>query len=185
MLQFVDIIIRIIRIVSDNLKHYIRKPFIGRLGKGSYLKSGVRIIGNPYRVSIGSNFKVWHNTVFSVGKGTITIGNNGLIGIGSILNSSLGRIIIGNNVAIAPHCKIFSYSHDYSEFNSVVESYVVDDVIIEDDVLIGAGSVILPGVKIGKGAIVAAGAVVNKSVDCYTIVGGIPAKKIGESDLSK
>lgn len=51
-------------------------------------------------------------------------------------------------------------------------------VIIEDDVWIGANSVVLPGVKIGKGAIVGAGAVVTKSVPPYAIVCGVPAKVI-------
>lgn len=53
------------------------------------------------------------------------------------------------------------------------------DVIIEDDVWVGCNVTILKGVTIGRGGIVAAGAVVTKSVPPYTIVGGVPAKKIG------
>jgi acetyltransferase-like isoleucine patch superfamily enzyme len=52
-------------------------------------------------------------------------------------------------------------------------------VAIEDDVWIGAGAIVLPGVIIGRGAIVAAGAVVTRSVDPFTIVGGVPATPIG------
>lgn len=53
------------------------------------------------------------------------------------------------------------------------------DIVIEDDVWIGANAIILSGVHIGQGAIVAAGAVVNKDVEPYAIVGGVPAKTIG------
>ena len=52
------------------------------------------------------------------------------------------------------------------------------DVLIGNDVWIGYGATILAGVKIGDGAIIAAGAVVNKDVEPYEIVGGVPAKRI-------
>ena len=50
--------------------------------------------------------------------------------------------------------------------------------IIEDDVWVGHGSIIMAGVKIGRGAIIAAGAVVTKDIAPYAIVGGVPAKFI-------
>ena len=51
-------------------------------------------------------------------------------------------------------------------------------VIIGNDVWIGANVIILPGVNIGHGAVIAAGAVVTKDVEPYAIVGGVPAKLI-------
>jgi acetyltransferase-like isoleucine patch superfamily enzyme len=51
-------------------------------------------------------------------------------------------------------------------------------VIIEDDVWIGYGSIVLSGVKIGRGSIVAAGSVVTKDIEPYSIVAGNPAKLI-------
>jgi acetyltransferase-like isoleucine patch superfamily enzyme len=53
-------------------------------------------------------------------------------------------------------------------------------VEIGDYVFIGPRAIILPGVKIGRGAVIAAGAVVTKDVPDFTIVGGVPAKAIGE-----
>ncbi len=50
------------------------------------------------------------------------------------------------------------------------------DIVVEDDVWIGARAIILKGVTIGKGSIVGAGAVVTKTIPPYSIVGGIPAK---------
>ena len=55
-----------------------------------------------------------------------------------------------------------------------------DKVEIGDYVFVGPRAIILPGIKIGKGAVVAAGAVVTKDVPDFSIVGGVPAKIIGE-----
>ncbi len=68
-------------------------------------------------------------------------------------------------------------------FRSMIMKNHCDDltngpIIVEDDVWIGHGVTILSGVKIGKGSIVASCAVVTSDVEPYTIVGGIPAKKI-------
>ena len=57
-------------------------------------------------------------------------------------------------------------------------------VVIGSDVWIGANAVITPGVRIGDGAVVGAGAVVTKDVAPYTIVGGVPAKVIGNRKTS-
>lgn len=60
----------------------------------------------------------------------------------------------------------------------VVEPPSAQPVVIEDDVLIGANAVVLEGVRVGKGAVVGAGAVVTKDVEPYTVVMGMPAKKV-------
>jgi maltose O-acetyltransferase len=52
------------------------------------------------------------------------------------------------------------------------------NIIIEDDVWVGAGSIILKGVRIGKGSIIGAGSIVTKTIDPYSVVVGNPAKKI-------
>lgn len=54
------------------------------------------------------------------------------------------------------------------------------DVVIGNDVWIGAYGIVLPGVTIGDGAVIAAGSVVTKDVAPYTIVAGVPAKQIGQ-----
>jgi galactoside O-acetyltransferase len=168
--------------IKEKLCDYSRllywKLIIGKIGKGSFIKDGLRIVGNPKRIKIGKNFKIWQNCILSVKNGEIIFGDNGLLGIGSIINASQGKVIIGNNVAIAPNVKIFSYSHHYDVGKNSTECYKIADVIIEDNVLIGVSAVILSGVIIGKGSVVAAGAVVNKTVEENSIVGGIPARKI-------
>jgi len=89
-----------------------------------------------------------------------------------------GGVRIGNRVLIAAHVVITSRAHP-----AAVPRYgIVEDapIVIEDDVWIGAGAIVLPGVTVGQGSIVGAGAVVTKSVEPRTIVGGVPAKQIGK-----
>ena len=57
------------------------------------------------------------------------------------------------------------------------------EIIIHDDVWIGANAVILPNCEIGKGVIVGAGAVVTSNIDSYSIVGGVPAKLIKKREI--
>ena len=62
--------------------------------------------------------------------------------------------------------------------DSVPETFSKGDIVIDNDVWIGYGAIIMSGVHIAQGAVIAAGAVVTKDVPAYTIVGGVPAKVI-------
>lgn len=166
------------RRTNDYIRTIIYRIILGKIGKNSYIKKGVKIAGNPSEIFIGNNFIVWHDCMLGVGNGKIIIGNNGLIGVGSILTVGTKYIKIGNGVAIAPHCKIFALSHHYGIGPNVVDSRINAGVNIQDDVLIGAGTIILPGIRIGKGAIVGAGSVVTKDVQANSIVAGNPAGEI-------
>ena len=97
------------------------------------------------------------------------------IGHRCILDARKG-LFIGKNVCIATEVMFWTLHHDYnsSDFRAVGAP-----VEIGEYAWICSRAIILPGVKIGKGAVVASGAVVTKDVEPFTIVGGIPAKKIG------
>ena len=140
----------------------------------------------------------------------IAYGRNLHLGIGSILDSPYGLTIgdnvyigkyctieisgaIGNYVIIANAVGIVGrYDHDYSCIGTPIriapwikdESYCGEgtesNLIIEDDVWIGYGVIILSGVKIGKGAIIASGTVVANDVKQYSIVAGNPNHVIGK-----
>lgn len=86
-------------------------------------------------------------------------------------------IHLEKNVTIAYDAIIWTLHHD---MNSVDFHTIGGPVEIGEYAWICSRSIILPGVKIGKGAVVASGAVVTKDVDPFSIVAGIPAKKIGE-----
>jgi acetyltransferase-like isoleucine patch superfamily enzyme len=85
---------------------------------------------------------------------------------------------IGNRVAISPRVTLVIHTRpNWSRIGDYVSSRK-GPITIGDDVWIGTGAVILPDVVIGEGAVVGANAVVHRSVDPYTIVGGVPAKYI-------
>ncbi|WP_074635994.1 acyltransferase [Bacteroides ovatus] len=177
-LRLTDLIHKTTRKAIDILRYCYFKVQMGHIGKGSYIKPGVRITGNPKRIFIGKKFKIWHNSVISVGKGKILFGDDGLIGVGSFVSAGNSQIIIGNGVAIAPHCNIIAYSHHYKENEAYVNCYKEGDIIIGNNVLIGAAVIILPNVNIGNNSVIAAGCVVNKDVPDNTMVGGIPMRVI-------
>ena len=94
------------------------------------------------------------------------------------------EIIIGNNVSIAPNVTFIadSCANNSCELNSI--PYVKEkltcnkNILIEDEVWIGANVTVLPGVKIGRCSVIGAGSVVTKNVEAYAIYAGVPAKKI-------
>ena len=82
------------------------------------------------------------------------------------------RIKIGRNCIIGYNTTILT--HEY-----LIREYRLGDVVIGDEVMIGANCTILPGVVIGDGAVVAAGSVVHKDVEPGAFVGGNPLRKLG------
>lgn len=87
-----------------------------------------------------------------------------------------GGVRIGSGVLIAANVTITSRGHNVELPRWGVTADA--PVVIEDDVWIGAGAIVLPGVTIGRGSVVAAGAVVTADVPPFTVVGGVPAKTI-------
>jgi maltose O-acetyltransferase len=134
-----------------------------------YWAAGIRI-GQHAHMHMGAQFYLPSN--IKIGEGSI-IGQN-------IFLDGRAKLTIGKHVDIASDVLIYNSEHD---INSEYFQASLAPVAIDDYVFIGPRAIILPGVKIGKGAIVGAGAVVTKDVPDYAIVGGIPAKIIGERDL--
>ncbi len=154
-----DFELLVLNFVSSTVpSHLLRKLIFQiagvRIGKKSYIHMGVRFY-LPSGVSIGD--------------GTI-IGDHCFL-------DGRAKLLIGNHVDIASQVLIYNSEHD---INSVGFDPIEESVEIGDYVFIGPRAVILPGIKIGKGAIIAAGAVVTQNVKDFEIVGGVPAKVIGE-----
>lgn len=90
-------------------------------------------------------------------------------------------LVIGDHVNLSSEVMIWTLQHDMNDSGFKA---VGGPVEIGDYAWVSARAIILPGRKIGKGAVVAAGSVVTKDVEDYAIVGGVPAKKIGERNRS-
>ena len=89
-----------------------------------------------------------------------------------------GGVTIGDRVLIASHVVITSRAHpiELPRFGVTKDA----PIRIEDDVWIGAGAIVLPGVTVGAGAVIAAGAVVTHDVPPRTVVAGVPARTVRE-----
>lgn len=131
-----------------------------------------RVIG----IKIGESTSI-HMGCFFAGS-NISLGSNTVLARKCYLDGRniKGFITIKDNVSISPECCIISMSH---QTNSPIFQHYSKNVIIEKFAWLGTRSIIQPGVTIGVGGVVGAGSVVTKSVEDYTIVGGIPAKNIG------
>lgn len=134
---------------------------------------------------IGSNSTIGDFTKVCVDDEDVTrqsvlkIGRFSYIGDHNNIRASGGDITIGDYCLISQQITIIASNHSFAK-SSYIYSQAWDTnrtgVVIEDDVWIGANSVILPGVTIYKGAVVASGSVVTKDVPSYAIVAGVPAK---------
>ncbi len=131
-------------------------------------------------IAIGSNTLVKSEVLLSVKDGKLTIGKNCAIGKRSEIICENTEVNIGDNVRMAAECFIITNNHTYSarETPIYLQGRTHQPVHIGDDVWIGRRVMIMPGVEIGKGSVISAGAVVTKNVPEYTVVGGVPAKKI-------
>ena len=106
----------------------------------------------------------------------ITIEDGVSIGPKVLLDGRKG-LKIGKSAVIAYEAIIWTLNHDYTDENFCVKGAAVE---IGAYSWICSRSIILPGIKIGEGAVVASGAVVTKEGPPYSIVGGVPAKIIGQ-----
>lgn len=127
------------------------------------------------RLSIGSGSFVMKDVYF-MALPKISIGRHSHINRGCMLDGR-GSISIGDSVSVSFGVKILSGGHDHQ--SEMFRGRFLP-VRIEDHAWIGGNAIILQNVHIGKGAVVCAGAVVTKDVEPYAIVGGVPARKIGE-----
>lgn len=156
-----DFELLLLRCVGYVPSHMIRNIFYGivgiSMGKGSV-------------IHMGANFYMPKN---------IKIGEDTIIGNGVFLDGR-DMLKIGSHVDMASEVMIFNSEHNLSDPEFKAENASVE---IGDYVFVGPRAIILPGVKIGKGAVIAAGAVVTKDIPDFKIVGGIPAKEIGERPI--
>jgi acetyltransferase-like isoleucine patch superfamily enzyme len=112
----------------------------------------------------------------------VEVGDGCHIEYGTSIAAS-GSIRLGERVHVGPYVMIID--SEYHEVYDRAARPAPRPVTIHDDVWIGAKASVLPGVTIGRGSIVGAGAVVTKDVSAFTIVGGVPAKVIGEIDQAR
>ena len=150
--------------LTDSLKDEINKN-LASVGKWSYSTS-------PLKIYRWNDSKIYIGNFCSIGPEVkIIIGGTHRIDWVSTAQINAGTFNFNDNFLKAQKIKDFKNS--------------IEDLHIENDVWIGAFSIIYSGVKLGNGSVVAAGSVVTKDVDPYTVVGGNPAKFIKKRFTTK
>lgn len=129
----------------------------GRYDKNTYIGTHV-VLKNIRNMHVGENFSL-HDFCYV---------------------DAIGGVRIGDNVSIAHGSSLISFNHTWSNTELPIKYNPVKQapIVIDDDVWIGCGVRIMPGVVIGKRSIVAAGAVVVSDVPPNSIVAGVPARVI-------
>ena len=135
----------------------ILQQLLGQIGQNS-------IIEPPFYCSYGQNIHVGDHVYLNV--------------LCTILDCN--EVHIGHHVMIGPGVQIYTAAHPLQAETRIQGWEVAKPIVIEDNVWIGGGAILLPGVRIGRNAVVGAGAVVTRSVPANTVVAGNPARVIRE-----
>lgn len=134
--------------------------------------------------SIGANSMVDAFVKFKPagGNGPIEIGNGTYINSGCVIYSGHG-VKIGDHVLIAANCTLAAVNHAFERRDVLIRDQGFQrsrgGILIEDDVWVGANSVLLDGTLLRRGAVIGAGSVVRHEVPEYSISVGSPAKVVG------
>ena len=139
--------------------------------------------GGP--VILEDNVKLIGNTTIQTGEGgSCSIGKETTIQPNCQFSAYKSAIQIGARVAVAPNCAFYPYNHGIAPEQRIYDQPLQSkgDIIIEDDVWLSVGTIILDGVHIGQGAVIGAGSVVAKDVPSGAVAVGTPARVIKMRD---
>lgn len=186
------------------LGYWLRRRLVPRLfatmGPGGALGRGLTL-RCPGQIRLGRNVTIDDDvTLDAKGRGGIVLGDDvylgrgahfactdGSVRVGSFVSigpgvyvAAKGDVTVGSCVGIGPRAMLISGGHgveaDAAGTPMLRQPRSAKPIAVGDDVLIGAGAIVLEGITIGPGAVVAAGAVVAGDVPPRAIVGGIPAR---------
>lgn len=153
--------------------------FFARCGTARF-GTGLTISGLR-NISVGRGCRIGRFSFLTANNGKMILGDNVAISPCAHLGADNGYIEIGANTAIGPGVVIRAANHAFARLDAPImeQGHTAGQVVIAEDVWIGANCVITPDTRIGKGAVVGAGAVVTRNVAPFSIVGGVPAREIG------
>ena len=161
----------------------LEKMGFASVGEAVFISDKASIYGAE-RITLGNNIRVDDFCVLSAGVGGIVIGDYVHIAVFSLLIGA-GKITLSDHSGLSSRVSVYSSNDDYSgkymtnptvpaEFTNVRHA----DVLIGKHVVVGSGSVILPGVTLGDGVAVGSLSMITKNCEEFGIYLGVPAKKI-------
>ena len=137
-----------------------------------------RFVYRALGAEIGKNV-VFHFKTEIRGIHKLKIGKGTIVGDNTLLDARAG-LTFGENVNISSNVSLYTYQHDHRDPYFRCTSDNTKPIAISNRAWLGSNVIVLPGVNIGEGAVCCAGCVVTKDVEPYTVVAGIPAKKVNE-----
>ena len=138
-------------------RQFILKQLLGQIGQNATIEP-------PFYCSYGRNIHIGDHVYLNF--------------LCTILDNA--EVHVGNHVMIGPGVQIYTAAHPLQADTRNQGWEIAKPIVIEDNVWIGGGAILLPGVTIGRSAVVGAGAVVPRSVPANTVVAGNPARVIRE-----
>jgi len=156
-----------------------------RKGRKSVIYRSVRKDIVPFNSFVMGDYSVIEDwAIINNSVGDIVVGNYTRVGAG---NTIIGPVTIGDKVNLAQNVVVSGLNHNFGDINQTIVEQGVNtkEIVIHDDVWIGANSVVLSGVTIGKHVVVGAGSVVTKNIPDFCVVVGNPARVIKQYDFEK
>lgn len=151
---------------------------------GLAVTGGIPLVLGDLKIEVGTDCNISGKTTLtgrSGGKATprLVVGDNCVIGWQNGIFVGT-RVVIGNNVFMASNCSLVGYpGHPVDPVARAKHlpdtEDQIGDIILEDDVWLATGVLVMPGVRIGRGTIVAAGSVVTKDLPPMSLAAGVPA----------
>lgn len=135
-------------------------------------------IANRENFSAGQGCWLYHGCYILNHEGRFEMGDDSHLGAYCYVNVCHGLVRLGHDVAVGPGTKIIAHSNHYARGRKVTEERKTADIVIGNNVLIGANCTILPGTVIQDHVIVAAGAVARGVLEANSIYGGVPCVKL-------
>lgn len=157
---------------------WLVNPFVHRYGRRARVRWRTRLDLVPFQpFELGEESLIEDFATVNNGMGGVFIGARTLVGLSNVL---IGPLRIGNDVIIAQHVVFSGLNHGYFDVGQPIRNQpcTTAEIVVGDEVWIGANCVITAGVRIGRHAVVAGGSVVTKDVPAYTVVAGNPARPL-------
>lgn len=144
------------------LRGLLLRPLLGRTGRRVFIDHNV-YLKFPWLVELGDHISI----------------NRGVEFYPDFFGGH--RIVLGNHVRVAPHVRFHAGAHDIGDLDY---RHSGGPITVGDDVWIGAGAVILPGVTIGDRSVIGAGSVVTRDIPPDSVAVGVPARVHGKREPS-
>lgn len=156
-----------------------------RRGRHVFIGDGVVIYQRQDggQIDLGDYVELHCDTIIECGRGgSLLIGDRTGIQPRCQLSAYVEQIVIGRGCQIAPQCAFYPYDHGTAPGQPIGSQPLTSKgpIVLEDDVWLGYGVVVLSGVTIGSGTVVGAGSVVTRSLPAGVIAVGIPARIVRE-----